>query len=97
VREDISRAAARCTRRGDALPSDACRETNAFSDAGQSMSKPKIISQDQRPAPLNVGGFMTKGNAAAMFTEFDKGINWESPDRTELIAIAASHGQTIVP
>jgi hypothetical protein len=32
-----------------------------------------------------------------MFTEFDKGINWESPDRTELIAIAASHGQTIVP
>jgi len=145
------------------------------------MSKPKIISQDQRPAPLNVGGFMisvlasvaetganeffhqsgaqgkgpgphfhpwdetfyvlkgdlhcgvdgvetvltagammhvpggsthwfrfgegggellaitSKGNAAAMFTEFDKGINWESPDRTELIAIAASHGQTIVP
>ncbi len=145
------------------------------------MIKPKIVSEDQRPAALNVGGFMisvlastdetgsneffhqsgpegkgpgphfhpwdetffvlqgelhcgvngvdtvvgpgamvhvpggsthwfrfgkgggellavtSKGNAAAMFTDFDKGITWESPDRTQLIAIAASHGQTIVP
>jgi quercetin dioxygenase-like cupin family protein len=145
------------------------------------MTNPKIVSEAQRPAPLNVGGFMisvlastketggneffhqsgpegkgpgphfhpwdetffvlkgelhcgvdgidtvvgpgamvhvpggsthwfrfgkgggellavtSKGNAAAMFTDFDKGITWESPDRTQLIAIAASHGQTIVP
>jgi quercetin dioxygenase-like cupin family protein len=145
------------------------------------MIKPKIVSEDQRPAALNVGGFMisvlastdetgsneffhqsgpegkgpgphfhpwdetffvlkgelhcgvngvdtvvgpgamvyvpggsthwfrfgkgggellavtSKGNAAAMFTDFDKGITWESPDRTQLIAIAANHGQTIVP
>ncbi len=144
------------------------------------MTQPKILSEDQRPAPLNVGGFMisvlastketggneffhqsgpegkgpgphfhpwdeaffvlkgelhcgvngvdtvvgpgamvyvpggsthwfrfgkgggellavtSKGNAAAMFTDFDKGVTWESPDRTQLIAIAASHGQTII-
>ena len=144
------------------------------------MTQPKILSEDQRPAPLNVGGFMisvlastketggneffhqsgpegkgpgphfhpwdeaffvlkgelhcgvngvdtvvgpgamvyvpggsthwfrfgkgggellavtSKGNAAAMLTDFDKGVTWESPDRTQLIAIAASHGQTII-
>ena len=37
------------------------------------------------------------GNAARMFTDFDKGITWESPDRAQLIALAASHGQIIVP
>lgn len=36
------------------------------------------------------------GNAARMFTDFDKGVTWESPDRAQLIALAAKHGQIIV-
>jgi hypothetical protein len=31
-----------------------------------------------------------------MFMDFDKGIAWESPDRSALVALAAQHGQTIV-
>jgi quercetin dioxygenase-like cupin family protein len=36
------------------------------------------------------------GNASAMFTAFSKGINWESPDREELVKLAAAYGQVIV-
>lgn len=36
------------------------------------------------------------GNAAKMFTAFDKGINWQSPDRSQLIKLAAEFGQTIL-
>lgn len=38
-----------------------------------------------------------KGNAEAMFTEYDTGINWTALDRSKLIAVAAKHGQTILP
>jgi quercetin dioxygenase-like cupin family protein len=38
----------------------------------------------------------SKGNASKMFMDFDKGIAWESPDRSALVALAAQHGQTIV-
>ena len=36
------------------------------------------------------------GKASAMFTHFDQGITWESPDRAGLTALAASYGQTII-
>lgn len=39
----------------------------------------------------------SKGNASRMFTDFDRGIDWESPDRSALVALAAQHGQTILP
>lgn len=38
----------------------------------------------------------SRGNASRMFTDFDKGIAWDSPDRSALIALAAKHGQTIL-
>ena len=38
----------------------------------------------------------SKGNASRMFTAFDKGIAWDRPDRSALIALAAQYGQTIV-
>jgi quercetin dioxygenase-like cupin family protein len=38
----------------------------------------------------------SKGNAQAMFTEYDTGINWSAVDREHLIAVAAKHGQTII-
>jgi hypothetical protein len=38
----------------------------------------------------------SKGNAQAMFTEYDTGINWSSVDREQLIAVAAKHGQTVI-
>jgi quercetin dioxygenase-like cupin family protein len=38
----------------------------------------------------------SEGNAEAMFTEYDTGINWSALDRDKLIAVAARHGQTIV-
>ena len=37
------------------------------------------------------------GNASEMFTAFDKGVNWENPDRTGLITLAASYGQIVSP
>ncbi len=37
----------------------------------------------------------SKGNAARMFTAFDKGVNWGNPDKAELIRLAASYGQTV--
>ena len=37
----------------------------------------------------------SKGHAAAMFTEYDTGINWSALDRDKLIAVAAKHGPTI--
>jgi quercetin dioxygenase-like cupin family protein len=37
------------------------------------------------------------GNASRMFTAFDKGVNWENPDREGLVALAASYGQTVLP
>ena len=39
----------------------------------------------------------SNGNASKMFTAFDKGINWANPDRTGLIALAASYGQVVSP
>jgi quercetin dioxygenase-like cupin family protein len=36
------------------------------------------------------------GNASDMFTEYHSGINWDSVDRAELIAVAARHGQTVL-
>lgn len=39
----------------------------------------------------------SKGNASRMFADFDRGIDWESPDRSALVALAAQHGQTILP
>ena len=38
----------------------------------------------------------SKGNASAMFTAFSNGINWESPDREELVKLAAMHGQVVI-
>jgi quercetin dioxygenase-like cupin family protein len=38
----------------------------------------------------------SEGNASEMFTAFSQGINWESPDREELVNLAAQHGQVIV-
>ena len=38
----------------------------------------------------------SKGNASEMFTAFSKGINWESPDRRELVELAAKHGQVVI-
>lgn len=38
----------------------------------------------------------SKGNAQAMFTEYDTGINWSAVDREHLIAVAAKHGQTVI-
>jgi quercetin dioxygenase-like cupin family protein len=38
----------------------------------------------------------SRGNASAMFTDFAKRINWDNPDRSHLIALAAQHGQTII-
>jgi hypothetical protein len=37
------------------------------------------------------------GNASKMFTAFDKGIDWESPDRQGLIALATNYGQVVLP
>ena len=39
----------------------------------------------------------SKGNASKMFEAFDKGINWANPDRSALIELAASYGQTVAP
>lgn len=39
----------------------------------------------------------SQGNASKMFQAFDKGINWVSPDRQALMALAASYGQVVVP
>jgi cupin superfamily acireductone dioxygenase involved in methionine salvage len=36
------------------------------------------------------------GHASQMFTAFNKGVNWENPDREALIALAASYGQVVV-
>ena len=38
----------------------------------------------------------SKGNASKMFTAFSQGVNWESPDREELIKLAAEHGQVVI-
>jgi quercetin dioxygenase-like cupin family protein len=38
----------------------------------------------------------SRGNASAMFTDYDRGVDWGSPDREQLIALASRHGQTIV-
>ncbi len=38
----------------------------------------------------------SKGNASSMFADYDKGVNWEAPDREELIALAARHGQVVL-
>ena len=38
----------------------------------------------------------SRGNASKMFTAFSKGINWESPDRKELVELAAKHGQIVI-
>ena len=38
----------------------------------------------------------SRGNASAMFKAFSEGINWESPDREELVNLAALHGQVVV-
>ena len=38
----------------------------------------------------------SKGNASAMFRDFDGGVNWESPDREQLIKLAAKHEQVII-
>lgn len=38
----------------------------------------------------------SKGNASAMFAAFSQGIDWESPDREELIKLAAAHEQTVI-
>jgi len=38
----------------------------------------------------------SKGNAGAMFAEYDTGINWTALDRKAVIAVAARHGQTIL-
>lgn len=37
------------------------------------------------------------GDASKMFTAFDKGVDWESPDRQGLIALAASYGRVVLP
>ncbi len=39
----------------------------------------------------------SRGNASGMFRAFDKGINWSDPDRSALVALAATYGQTVVP
>jgi quercetin dioxygenase-like cupin family protein len=39
----------------------------------------------------------SQGNASHMFTEYAQGVDWAHPDRSGLIAIAAKHGQTILP
>lgn len=39
----------------------------------------------------------SKGNASRMFADFDRRIDWGSPDRSVLVALAAQHGQTILP
>jgi len=31
-----------------------------------------------------------------MFTDYDQGVDWESPNREQLIEVAARHGQTII-
>ena len=36
------------------------------------------------------------GNASEMFRAFSQGINWESPDREELVKLAARYGQVVV-
>ncbi len=38
----------------------------------------------------------SRGNASPMFTEYDRGVDWESGDREQLIEVAARHGQTII-
>lgn len=38
----------------------------------------------------------SKGNASEMFTAFDKGVNWESPDRDALVKLAAEHDQVVI-
>ncbi|MFM8981170.1 MAG: cupin domain-containing protein [Planctomycetia bacterium] len=38
----------------------------------------------------------SRGNASRMFKAFDEGINWADPDRRALVALAASHGQTVL-
>lgn len=38
----------------------------------------------------------SEGNASQMFTAFSQGINWESPDREELVKLAASYEQVII-
>ena len=38
----------------------------------------------------------SKGNASKMFTAFDQGATWESPDREKLIKLAAKHGQVVI-
>jgi hypothetical protein len=37
------------------------------------------------------------GNASKMFTDFDREGSWDNPDRAKLIALAAKHGQVVVP
>jgi quercetin dioxygenase-like cupin family protein len=36
------------------------------------------------------------GQASEMFAAFDKGVNWQNPDRAALTALAASYGQVVV-
>jgi len=38
----------------------------------------------------------SRGNASKMFEAFDKGINWADPDRSALIGLAATYGQTVL-
>ena len=38
----------------------------------------------------------SQGNASALFTEYDQGVDWASADREQLIGVAARHGQTII-
>jgi len=38
----------------------------------------------------------SRGNASKMFADYDKGVNWENPDRKQLIELAARHGQVII-
>lgn len=37
------------------------------------------------------------GNAAKMFAAFDQEVNWESPDRKQLVELAAHYGQIVLP
>jgi quercetin dioxygenase-like cupin family protein len=38
----------------------------------------------------------SRGNASEMFRAFSEGINWESPDREQLVNLAALHGQVVI-
>ena len=47
-----------------------------------------------------IGGEMisvtSHGNASKMFAAFDQGINWQSPEKSELVKLAAEYGQTVL-